>query len=571
MVYLLRYASKTGAYVRHYYGESLSRSSISRTFFLRDTEDKLRLAVFYHNIAQTRQSSRGSNIVFPKPLAVVMAQKGKKKKAASNSRRGFATTSIPSKAKSPEQIEELAQPANPADISLEEFDHVQSTKPQEADRELCELEPEELEKQLEESDLQLLAEKHGEKARKDASHQASRSITEKRLMRPQAEALMVQSWLPEDLMRLIHSQIEIQLRETKPATQVSEEIARAKTVPEDDLVIRLWTVEQTLIQMGFSADQARNAICNLVDREFSGYPVTPVGKESLWGLNECLSWLALTFDAPQLPSYNDNHKETSPKKHQISVEAATPEHFGMKSYHYPHLDQDLICLVLDAPESTSPKSRPLSPPATEEKAIEDFAPIVSDRVSEESSGDDSGTDDDPEALTAKYLALKKRLYDLRPDLEQTRRQSLAKSPKRTGSKAYGNDTDTRVSKLQRKMTEIEADILFDREGAETQWTETYKSLVKEASERRRLQLSEDALRASKALSSSPETTPVEDNGKADAEDLGVDMLADLFSSTDVGIVDKASNLEEQTTIIRDFGKFNGLKPRRILEEACKAR
>lgn len=127
--------------------------------------------------------------------------------------------------------------------------------------------------------------------------------------------------------------------------------------------------------------------------------------------------------------------------------------------------------------------------------------------------------------------------------------------------------------MQRKITEIEADILFDREGAQTQWTEIYNSLLKDASERKRLQLPEDTLRAQKALSNSPETTPVENNGKADAdaEDLGVDMLAGLFCNTDVRIDDKDSTLEEQTFSMRDFGKFNGLKPRRVLEEACKAR
>ena len=328
-----------------------------------------------------------------------------------------------------------------------------------------------------------------------------------------------------------------------------------------------------MIQIGFSGDQARKAICNLVDREISGFPVTAVGKESLWGLNECLGWLALTFDASQLPSYKDVHIVTRPKMHQSGVETATPEHVGMDSYHYPYLGLNLICLFLDVSQSTSPTSKPLNPPATEEKTIEGCTHEISDRVSEESSGDDSDTDDDPEAMTAKYLALKKRQYDLRPNLEQTRRQSLAKSAKRTASRGCGNDTDPRVSKLQRKITEIEADILFDREEAQTQWTEIYNSLLKDASERKRLQLPEDVLRAQNALSNSPETTPVEDNGKADAdaEDLGVDMLAGLFCSTDVRIDDKDSTLEEQTVTTRDFGKFNGLKPRRVLEEACKAR
>ena len=251
-----------------------------------------------------------------------MAPNRKKKKASSNPGRGFATTSTPSKAKPQEQAatsEENAE-LTAGDESLRGQLHAsESEKPE---RELHELSPEELELQLEESDLQLLAEKHGEKSRKEAAHQASRSITEKRHLRSQAEKLILHPWLPEDLINLILSYVESQHYDGKNSTPASH----ALNVPEDDLVIRVWTVEQTLIRMGFSSDQARDASRNLVKREFSGSPAAAAGKESIWGLNECLNWLAMTCDVSHLPQYevifNANRPRTAP------VEAVDQEVVG---------------------------------------------------------------------------------------------------------------------------------------------------------------------------------------------------------------------------------------------------
>ena len=241
-----------------------------------------------------------------------MAPNKKKKKALNNPGRGYATTSTPSKAKPQEQAatSEENTELTASDQSLRGQLHAsESEKPE---RELHELSPEELELQLEESDLQLLAEKHGEKSRKDAAHQASRSNTEKRHLRSQAEKLILHPWLPVDLVNLILSYVENQHYDGK----ISMTASHASNIPEDEMVIRVWTVEQTLIRMGFSSDQARDASRNLVKREFSGSPAAAAGKESIWGLNECLNWLAMTCDASHLPQYevvfNVHHPQTVP-------------------------------------------------------------------------------------------------------------------------------------------------------------------------------------------------------------------------------------------------------------------
>ena len=220
-------------------------------------------------------------------------------------------------------------------------------------------------------------------------------------------------------------------------------------------------------------------------------------------------------------------------------------------------------------------SRPLTPPTFEDSTFD--APEIELHSGNGEHYTDSDSDtDDPEALKTKYLAFKKQLYDLRPDLAETIRKVAMKSSKRANTKAHTKDSDPRIAKLQRKLAEIESDILFDRDGAELQWVETQKDLAKEASERKRLQLEDNKPRVGIPPLVPPDTPLSTDSGdtNADVDDLGVDMLADLFSGTDVqtqatSLQDAAS--DDKVMTIRDFGKFNGLKPRRVLEEACKAR
>ena len=232
-----------------------------------------------------------------------MAPNKRKKKAVANPGRGFATTSIPSKSKPQGDI--VIAMTEKAEIEpLQQTDEAsQSGKGKTSDRELHQLAPDELEHQLEESELQLLIEKHEAKSRKSASHQATKLITEKRILRPQAEELIVRSWLPEELMNLVHSYVDAELHETTEMVNTPQKADVMKSSSEDETAIRLWTLEQTLLQIRFSAKQARDAITFIMIRETSGPPVSVGGKDSVWGLNECLDWLALTCDTPELPSY----------------------------------------------------------------------------------------------------------------------------------------------------------------------------------------------------------------------------------------------------------------------------
>lgn len=220
-------------------------------------------------------------------------------------------------------------------------------------------------------------------------------------------------------------------------------------------------------------------------------------------------------------------------------------------------------------------SRPLTPPLIGKSTLDALEAEPHGEASDRLTDSDSDMDD-PETLTTKYLDFKRRLYDLRPDLAATLRGTAAKSLKRANSKAYSKDSDTRIAKLQRKLAEIESDILFDHDEAESQWVETQKRLVKETSERKRLQLGDSIPQIPNPSMAPLGASLTADSGDcgAYADDVGVDMLADLFAGTDVGTYDSSlqdAGPDDKMITIREFGRFSGLKPRRVLEEACKAR
>ena len=233
---------------------------------------------------------------------------------------------------------------------------------------------------------------------------------------------------------------------------------------------------------------------------------------------------------------------------------------------------------LVTPISTPPSSRPLSPPHSDEKLAISPQCLTSRAVSESCSEEEPGTDDDdPEALTAKYLTLKRRLYNLDPSLEQTKRKAPAKPKTHTCTDSSTNGKpNVRVARLQQKVLKIENDILFEREAAQSQWMENYKELVKEDAERRRLQLKDKTSPSQRESSSDPSKGHPRNSLSidSDSDSDAVDVLADLFSGAEVGTSSSSAQhhtSEDERVTIRDFGKFTGLKPRRVLEEACKAR
>ena len=239
-----------------------------------------------------------------------MAPKRKNKKATSNPARGFATTSTASKAKvSPKEscgstaVDESQTQPIPDEAPSDES-HVE--------KELHELSPEELEKQLEESDLQLFVEKHLEKIRRDVSRQVSKLQTEKRLLRPQAEHLSIKSWLPPEIMELIVQILDAEQLSVNPGN-TSRDITNPEALSEDDLCIKIWTLKEVLIKLGFPHDRCQEALQNLLKvAQGISSRESLVGKDSIWGLDRCLDWLAIHCEAQAMPPYDTDRIGKNP-------------------------------------------------------------------------------------------------------------------------------------------------------------------------------------------------------------------------------------------------------------------
>lgn len=237
----------------------------------------------------------------------------KKKKPAANPARGFATTSVVSKGK----LEALQQDTisteasdidSPASVSTaptsEDVKPTETVAP-EKERELHELSPEELEAQLETSELQQLVEQHAAKARKEASRQVSRLQTDRRVLRGQAEHLIIKDWLPDELMQQL---LELTLQDEKAQLNDPSSNERPnvrKTFTEDILLTKVWQLRLCLLELYISAQRVEEVLRHLIH-----HPPSEESATQLWGLPEALEWLALHCREDELLGY-----DTEPPKH----------------------------------------------------------------------------------------------------------------------------------------------------------------------------------------------------------------------------------------------------------------
>lgn len=499
-----------------------------------------------------------------------MAPNKKKKKAAANPARGFATTSVVSKSKAQSDTEptEIAKNENVKKTQAEEDGSV--TRSQEAQPgkqiDLGKLSPEDLEHHLEESELQNLLEQHAERCKQDAKRQVSRLHTEKRLLRSQADHLIVQSWLPNELMQLIESMLQSQFQNIVSASTPNK-AEQSRTSPGDTLLLRLWTLEQALTGLGFQRGKARDAIFHVLQRRFGQASEPVAARDTLWGLEECLDWLACFCEAEELPDYTVDTIRSLEK---------------LSNKHEDEDDSEVENPTQAPRNSELPAIFPKNPKASSELGNE---VEIQDQTPLSSSGSE---EDDPKVMGDRYLTLLTKLYSFRPDLADIVTDSRASNLKKRSGKhdpAFER-LGPYATRLVHKVSQIQDDILFDRDEAQSRWIEMRNELARDAAERRRLQLGRESAckPISKAESqSSPMVSegasPKKDGSDLTSEDTS-DTLEDLFSSLpELSIDANAGALGLQTVtrdsdhvFIRDFGnKHVGLKPRRVLEDACKAR
>ena len=256
-----------------------------------------------------------------------MAGKKKSKKPAVNPARGFATTSVASKPRvdlaeapgdntpgSQANGDAAAPPTKDAPQTTANSSTATATEKKAPAEQLS---PEEFERQLEESALQLLVEKYAQKVRKDAQRQKTRLETDRRLLRSAAESINTRKWLPQELMDHILGLIQAEGRFA--ASGVSSEGAASRLPQEEDLIIRLWTLQETLQNSGFPEDRIQPALHFILDIA----PNIPYNSrsESIWGLEEVLDWFARECSREELPDYSG--RKTGSKS-QAGMATKTP-------------------------------------------------------------------------------------------------------------------------------------------------------------------------------------------------------------------------------------------------------
>ncbi|KAJ6015004.1 hypothetical protein N7540_009595 [Penicillium herquei] len=460
----------------------------------------------------------------------------KKKKPASNPARGFATVSVPSKPKaeivdtpSSTATESKATPQNEPQPTIKEDAHADAGAPK-PDPSLQNYSPEEIEKHLEEAELQILVDKYAAKCKSDAVRQATKLDTERRLFRQQSVSLGLIDWLPSDVQDRI-----LELADSEEHDYLTSSARNGTTkqeTSEEELLGRLWTLQETLFKLGFTEDRVQEALKHVL-MYFKEAPMI-ASRDIAWNLDETLEWLARHTDKKDLPSYTQTASR-SQKETEVTSWMIEP--------------------------SKSSTSNKLQNGSKQEKPKADWkAAKVAPPVSY-----DSDSSIDPDTMVPEWLDLQTKLYSLQPDLFDRPGKG-----KKGRAAAPSQSEDPEVAKLQRKIAKIERDVLFERQEAEYIWKDKLEELRKDAAFLRRpVERKKDAQEAEPEPEDPNLTVPSLEE-MDEAEGLLGSMFQDEPDSAGsiLGLPPPDGGVK---ITLRDFGKSTGLSPRRVLEETCKSR
>ncbi|KAI0388979.1 helicase associated domain-containing protein [Xylariaceae sp. FL0594] len=502
--------------------------------------------------------------------------KKKKSKPSANPARGFATTSVASKPRvdgvtsTQESLSDSgAKPGSAAASAASgpagapTIAHPNSGEGQTLSD--ASLSPAEFEKQLEESELQLLVEKHAQKVRRDASRQKSRLDTDRRLLRGQAEPLNTRKWLPQELMDQILDLIQAESRFAASSASLlnPDRLATERMPTEEDLTMRLWTLQQTLEGL-FSPEKLQAALQHVLEL---APDVASATKDYVWGLEEALDWLARSCSREELPDYD--YRGAKPSKSQPDTPLDTPLPSGATTPRLANTKNG----------SSQPQSSRASGPRKIQVTCDD--------------------DFEPDELIPAYLETMDKLFWVRRPKQGPKRPGEGKNRPASVAQGVGLDhelNDLEEARLLAKIDRIEQDVLFDKLLAEHMWRsrrivleKEYASQTKKADLERQQAKEEEEEENKNASDEHGQESGSDDEVAREAKRIAAEVLqqddsgedsslADLFGSLPVLETDAAGRT---TTVvnrpdgvkvtIRDFGKWAGVNPTRVLEEACRSR
>lgn len=476
---------------------------------------------------------------------------GKKKKAkpVANIARGFATTSVQSVSKS--KLENVVdatgtdgsdasapdKPTAPATLAAA-TGGTKTTSTDPAQRQLHELSPDELEAQLEASEVQQFVDSNAPRVRKETSRQITRLQTDRRVLRGQAESLAVKDWLPDELMQ--------QILDLILAEQASDQVPPPGKQPAgDDLTSKVWTLRACLLDLNLDIPLERV-------HEVLGYIVSNVptqDKDGLaWGLAASLDWLAVHCNTEELPEYD----------------SLKPKHGAMPT----RTEDEYAAALPDAANGSADTKKYDSPLSLSSEGLPTNGHELDFDVS------DMDSDLEPDELISTYLRTRAKLFECNPSAEDHGKKKKSVKAQSAGPTSAGE------RRLRQKLGKIESDALFDQYEADVQWADQRIGLAREAADRKRLQLAEHANSTHQAASqgaagdAAAEAERLGQELLEESEDDDGDLLGGMFGALP-GVEQSATGstmqLDSTPVTLRDFGKMTGMNPKRILEETCKAR
>lgn len=225
----------------------------------------------------------------------------KKKKPASNPARGFATTSVASKAK---PVVEEPPPEEPV---------VEALAPAAQDSEAWK--PPTAEEEAEES-LRSIVEKHGVKVRKESARIIAKFETEKRTLRNSnmCYPLKLDRILGIDSARYAGTSADdTTLGETILQMARQEMTAELEKKPkieevEDKMLVQTWTLHRVLLGLGFKKERVEESVKMVLSREGR------VDRDVEMLLDEVMEWMALFCEPDEIPRYLEAPVSAPPKK-----------------------------------------------------------------------------------------------------------------------------------------------------------------------------------------------------------------------------------------------------------------
>ena len=440
----------------------------------------------------------------------------KKKKAATNPARGFATTSIPAKtrmvdsdAESTTKSTSVATPGTSTPERQAE-DGVTGREQEHDDPSVQNMTPAELERHLEDAELQDLLDRNGPRCRTECRRQLIRLENDRRQSRTYTHALHPRDWLDDDLVARSLAHFD-QAPDTASRTPL-------EAANDEKLVLELWVLYRVIAALQFpDVDGAMRHVINL---SITG-GIKP-SSSMTYGLQEAFEWFALHYNESDL-----RQAEALNVQQQENV-LDTPI-------------ADIACKTSiqnndSAVDATNGRSMPSSDLSnSEESDLDD---------------DDDGGDDDPSQLVNRWLQLQTRLW-------------------RIGNQEAGKNTK-RSRLLQERVHTIERDILFEKDEAEHRWLAVKIGLQRETSianpTGKTLSMQHDQQHGHAGGTGSDRHDASESVSVVDSGGVADD---DVFGTIFETIESTATEDAAETVQIHHIGKYTGLSPQSLLKQVCQ--